>query len=408
MSNSFERLTSNINKKFKEFMPWGKVVFRAGNSFSIAAQFASRQAPCGKIAVLYKKASHTAFSEQVNDELIKRGNRPVSVIMPDIGENNLKNLCKLFELPEDVRAVITFDHELFDACAYFGGIRGIPTAYAIVKPQILGSISPAFIVKSENALELVKRTAETCVIIDYEKIMEGQSCMLFAQIESAFLCLIDYRTRVKFGKIKLNKCAYDTLTHAVNNTLKVLKINKEKQWLLLIENAFNVELANILSGGVIYQNSAIYSAKQILGEDFEGHNRLQFVKRVTDLLGLATVKNSQLIKGVPDYNQRAEKLGDLFNIDDAFFMQNLLIQKQVYGKKNTAVVLSAGKKASTISKLFSKRINNMLQIYYAIGGTDQLDDQKINLALKYCGDVFSTANSVTILREMGLLEVIEA
>lgn len=102
-----------------------KVLF--GHSFELLSKVLFKVAPYLKVAVIYTVSGFSIKSEAVTKVVKSNQNRLINVIA-DIGEDfNLKDLDVLLHLPEDIRAIITFDECNFNAVRYVAKIRNIPS-----------------------------------------------------------------------------------------------------------------------------------------------------------------------------------------------------------------------------------------------------------------------------------------
>lgn len=402
MQAFLENKIKSLNKKYKSSLGKNKINFFSGDCFLTVSNLTAEYAPYGKIAVVYTKSGYENLSKQATSLLINNKNKPLSVIMPDDTSDNLKIICKLFDLPDDVRMVVTFENSLFKACSYFSGIRNIPLIISLTTPSIYSILSPIFYLVDGVGYTKSLLSNNTLVVIDGQRILEQKKDYnLYAEIESCLLCLIDYTLSCSVEGQRLDTDAYELLSKAITSTFKILTLSREQQLVKLIENAFLLELANLKTDGKLYDNSVLSCIEKLVGDRLTGRDRLTICKRILKLLSLFCGNSTSSIKANPDYNLRAEKISEFMKIDDGYFLNNFLTQQKYLTRRK---YLKAKKILGVKSSKLLKTVERMGVTYNALGATDQLNSTLCNLAIKYSGDIFPRINCGVILRESGILE----
>lgn len=401
MKEKYPLLKAKLNAVFGK-TPGYPVSFECGLTETTVLNVLSERFTCGKVAVLYYKSRYQKGSE-FTEALKTQGNKPVSVLMPENEKNSVENFSRLFNLSEDVRAVVTFEKELFPACRYFAALRGITCVLAFKEPYLIGSLSPVLPVLNGKDIERVTLTPSTVAVVDPDKIVEAGAAELFAETMSAVLSLAESGISRTLGCKKVNGKAVQSLTDAVKLAHSVYKMPFDKQGTLLIESGFCTEYAEILSGGRLYGESSLFVADFLTGGSIVGATRLEFVKRM--LAMYAEVVSSAKIRFplLPDYTLRASALREKTGIDDGCFLRAIAAQSGVFRK-----TLKRGEARSVLktAAAFIKIIEKAQATYRALGGKDEPNEEALKLALKYSSDVFGETLAPAFLRESGYTELI--
>lgn len=401
MKENYALLKAKLNSVFSK--PTGySVTFECGEAEKTVLDVLTERFTGGKVAVLYYKARYRKGSE-FTEALKNRGNKPVSVLMPEGEKNSVENFSRLFNLSEDVRAVVTFEKDLFPACRYFAALRGITCVLAYKEPHIAGTLAQIVPIINGNEIERVSLTPDTVAVVDPDKIAEAGGAELFAEVMSSVLLLAESGVSRTLGGKKINGKAVSVLSDAVKLAHSVYKAPYEKQCALLIESAFTAEYAEILSDGRLYGDSSLFTADFLAEGGLTGVTRMEFAKRM--LAMYAEIVSSAKIRFpfLPDYTLRASALCEKTGIDDGYFLRAVSAQSDVFRK-----TLKRGDARSVLktTAAFTGLIEKAEATYRALGGKDEPNEETLKLALKYSGDVFVETLAPAYLRESGYTELI--
>ena len=121
------------------------------------------------------------------------------------------------------------------------------------------------------------------------------------------------------------------------------------------------------------------------------------------LLDLCLSGEYDEIVETPDYLMRADELAVLTGSDDGVFLKAFKRQRDLLSANEKAVHKIKQALKDEI-KAQNAAAEKSLQTYFALGGRDETNKAEINAAVKYCGDLERTFNSMTLVRESGIAE----
>lgn len=405
MKNNLTVKELKLNKKLAEHLRDEQVKIVLGSGLDGVLSEISRYAPFGKIAVLYTKAEYDGgLGKTFTERLQRKGFKPISLILPKDSQD-LTVLAKIFNIPEDVRAVVTFESCLFTPCSYLASVRNIPSVKCIKEPFVKGVLNKKKIIKSDKCFEFFSLEKRTSLVFDLEKLdNERGRAHLFAEVQSCLLDLEDLCVKKKLYNFSITSRSYGFIKNALNTALNFASEKKENQLLTLIECLIDIEIANCLSGGEIFDNSTYQNAKLLIKEKLCGANLLIFMNRIFGAFSNLSLQNLSLIKDVPDPNERAESLSQNLKIDDGYFLKNFISQYQAINKKPPNKFY---KYIYVESQKRKKDVEKIISIYNNLSQNEDAYGNLINYAIYYSGDLFEKVNLLSVLRESGLTEVLK-
>lgn len=397
-----EKLNQTICDNFTTDL-CGKIDFRCGNYVEETIKILSEVCPYGKVATLYFNGTYTGLGKSFSEALKRAGFKPVSVILPDDFSDDINCFKKLFVLPEDVRAVITFDTNLMHAVKYFTSVKNIVGVFVLQDFLDTSFISPKVTLLNGNITESVTCKASQYIVLD-KNLYNVDKPLIFSVVASYCVALIDYKIYCKIHSKRYVKSASDLLQSAINSALAIFKNSAEEQSDLLIYSLFTTEIANLMSGGDILSVTSVNSVRRIL-KRFSGYNRIIFIKYALALYEKAFGGEYDNLLEIPDYNLRAEGLSKITGVDEGLFMNNFISQipKIKDGEKKILQI-----KPTLLSEIkqTQKLFGQINSTYHALGGGGK-EDKNLRLALFYSGDVTPYVNGMSLVRESGILEFLQ-
>ena len=381
----------------------GGLRFYYGDYVDQITKILSEICPCGKVATLYFNSTYQELGKNFSSALKNAGFKPLSVIMPEEFKNSVDDLSRLFTLPEDVRAIITFDFSLNYAIKYFGAIKNVDVIHVLKEFNSADFISPVLFIKNGEQIDKVNLDCNQHVILD-DNICQPDLPKIYAYTTSKIVNLIDYKVYGKLHSKRLSKASYEVLSTAIDNTLTCFKVSLENRKSHIVENMFLSEIANRMSGGHLWITSSEYSVKQLMPK-FEGYDRIAFLKYTLNLYKKYFSGDYEHLLEIPDYNARANNISKTLKVDEKVFMQTLLAQINNYNNsKNNLNQLKKTLNEQVVKT--EKLVGQINSTYHALGGGG-----KENKHLKFCvyhsGDLNDTLNGMSLIRESGILEFIE-
>lgn len=380
-----------------------KTEFRCGNYIDEIIKILSEVCPYSKVATLYFNGTYVKHGKTFSEALKHAGFKPVSVILPEDFSDDVNYFKKLFVLPDDVRAVITFDTNLMRAVKYFASVKDIAGIFVLQDFLDTSFISPKITLVNNGVAESVSCKASQYIVLD-DNLYKTEPHLIFSVVASYCVALLDYKIYCKVHSKRYIKSANDLMQFAVNSALSVFKNSAEDQPDILIYSLFTTELANILSGGDMLSVSSVNSVGRIL-KRFSGYNRIIFIKYALALYEKAFGGEYDNLLEIPDYNLRAESLSKITGIGEESFMKNFMSQ--------IPKIKDAGKKILQFKPTLLDEINKTQKLfgqinstYHALGGGGK-EDKNLRTALFYSGDVTPYVNGMSLVRESGILEFLQ-
>ena len=377
--------SSTINKVVKEFVPFGKVAF------------------------ITLEKTHLLYSKQVLSALLGVGSKLISLVMANPPKKTVGDFSKAFNLPEDVRAVITFDRELSAYCTYFCSVRNIPFIYVPQSCFVAESLENRLLIKNGNILDVVKCPTVKHVIVDFdliEKTDEKSYC--YAELMSKNASIIDYKLSLALTGKEISKQALLLLKESIERAFKIFSKKPAERDKELLVCGFMSEMAEVLCGGEISLTSATRILSDFLAEnpkDYAGVKLFCMAK----LLGLYSavfgLKNP--MQTLPNLPLRAEQVSSKTGLDLGYVAGQMMEQCKLLNKRLKKAIKTANSMSKTVDANLSLA-SGMQSTFIALGGNDKvftssLDNLKSNI--KIAGDLPHVINGLTYLRLMGVTDL---
>lgn len=381
----------------------GKLQFFTGNSTEQVINILSKTCPCGKVATLFFNTTYKELGKNFSNVLESNGFKPVNVIMPEDFSDNLEDYSKMFTLPEDVRAIITFDFRLNQAIKYFASVKGVEAIHVLKELSNAQFISPKITIKNNLQLETITLDCNQYVVIDKD-ICKISSPKIYAYTVSKLVNLIDYKIYCKLHCKKHSKASYDLLSTSIDKALTCFNQPLSDREEYLVECMINSEIASRLSKGEISSVSTEYSVN-LLMQKFEGYDRIVFLKYVLNLYKKYFSCGFDHLLEIPDYNARAYNLSKLLNVDEKQLMQNLLLQIETLNQSKEKQEQLKKTLYPQIEKM-EKLVSQISSTYHALGGGGK-ENKFLKSTIYHAGDLWCTINGMSLVRESGILEYLE-
>ena len=371
-----------------------RVKFYAGDLSGVVTTVA----PYARVAVLYAKTSFSENGKTFTEILKKSGVKPLNFIMPENAALNLENVFDVIGVPDDVRAVVCFDHELINIAAYIATIFKIPFIYNLNSVNTDGVLPvkvPFYLGDGRKKADLFSVDCAFHVALDIPE-NGANDAEQYVNVISKMIALADYRVKLEILGGKPDKAAYDLIKDAVMKVFAKPLSGENSAFYGLV-----TEIANVASDGEIICNSADYCFKRLIGFKTEKGLTFALMQKILKLYALCAEKK-EVPFSVPDYNERVIELAAITESDDGAFLKGLLKQRRFYKKK---AGIDALKEA--FCKEFFSQVNALKkaeETFIALGGKQCEDFAPHIKALKLCGDLPNTFNFMSVVRESGFSE----
>lgn len=386
-----KEFVSNLNKiSSQNFAVIGSTEFYFGNTLSSVQKIVFKLIPFGVVIFLCHEKDYLSKIKPVEEALTEKGIKVVVILNP--------TLEKMIDLPENARMIISFSNEFFNIAGRIATEKNLYSLFVIDKFNFDNTLNSYFEVEEGGKRKKVRLDFDRRILLDVESIIDDEvGCAEeFAFVMSKLISLVDYRIFGIITQTPTNKTAYSIIKSAVEETYSLLSEKREDYLLTLIENAIRIRLADAITLGCLYKNSAPDICAKLHGDR---NSVLFYAKRIAKIYTLAF---SSEFDGVdaPDYLERAETLSKYESSSEVNFSKWLIYQSNLCREKQKEIAIVK-------ELLFSETFNylNIFDLvektYVALGGKKIIPNDDF---IKISGDFFETFNGMTLVRDCGVAE----
>lgn len=394
-------------KKLNNFAP--SVKFYSGEFLSTINKVVKDFVPFGKVAFITLENTHLLYSKKVLSALSGAGSKLISLVMEKPPKKTVEDFSKAFNLPDDVRAVITFDRELCPICTYFSSIRDIPFIYVPKSAFVAESLENVLYVKNGNLLDKVLCKTTKHVIIDFDLISKtDESASCYAELMSKNASIVDYKLYLALTGKDIDKQALYLLKESVErafNVFTIKPIDRSKE--LLIFGLYS-ELAELISGSEISSRSTVRVLSELLAENSSEYAGIKLFC-TAKLLGLYSavfgLKNP--MQTLPNLMFRATQVSNELGLDLGCVAGHLIEQSKTLVKRLKRAVKTANSINKDVNTNLSL-VSGIKNTFLALNGNDKVfstSASDLKKYLKIAGDIPHTINGLTYLRLMGVTDL---
>ena len=385
-----------------------EILFDCGDMLNDLPKFIASKIPNGKIAVLYKKDTYSLYGVNFTKAIQRLSRETLNIIIPDtqVDIYDVNSLKNVFSLADDVRIILTFDPSLVMAVNYFATIRNIPSLYFINGFSLNNVLSPFVTIKNQNNKDNFAITCDRFIYINNQIDNYKRLSLGYANVLSNLVTLLDYRI-YKITSSEVSITAYSLARQAIYAVYDCMQGDTTSQLKVILENVLKVELANYISGGLLYKTSSSQNCLQFFADDEKASSKYAFLCALK-ILHIYTLVFSQCYDDIltyPDYLQRAEQIAEIINCDKSLILKNLLEQSKKI-QKNSKELQSLMQKLSVEVEALLKCLPVINNTYIALGGDCKIDNQIMRYAIKYASGLTDCVNGLSIALNKGFLELI--
>ena len=363
-------------------------------------------APYGKFAAIFTAKSFTAFGKDFSERAKLLGFKPLNFILPEDAKLNFSNVFDMIGVPEDIRAIVYFDSDLYGVALYIATLFNVPCAYVMRKPLIGGFFRSRIVFSYEKFSDLFSADCERYLILDDAFIDKTLSDSVYENYVGLFTESLSVADMIACSALyednsprylRAFSYAKDSIDAVISSPCKKTEDFSDMLFLALS----TLSLADFSLGGKILSESAKTSFMRLAGANCDTATLYAFYIRALSLYALACLSSDPLL--VPDYLSRADALKELTGKDDGLFLDGFIKQTQAIKTVGTDKTVSAVK---DYISLLNDNLINFRDAYINYGGKC-VDFTPFNSALKYCGDLPDAFNFMSLVRETGISERIE-
>ena len=360
----------------------------------------------------YSKVGLISFSktyQNMGKELVKTislvGCKTVSLIMPEKYSDSIDYAGLLFNLPEDVRCIITLDRELCHVATYFSGIREVPMIYLAKESLIYKSLDDVIFIKNGGKTEKITCDSQKYLVVDPDFIKENDLSRMFAHVVSKTVAVFDYKIYKSLMGEKVNKTILSNLIATIGDTVKIMDVPIDERLQTLMLNCIKIEILNYLSDGELFSySSEVYAGKILSGKsDFysiELGAAIKILAYYSDFFG-----STEAFPVFPNYNLRAETVASIIKISEKDLLDAFILHTDRFFKEKEKYFSVINSLCQDAEKAFDVAVK-LKSTYLTLGGKESfgISEELLFEGIRFSGDVPFFFNGMTVLREIGILE----
>ena len=405
-------MTNDIVNKLNESLENYNMTFLVGDSFLNLERVLSSLSKGDKITVLFSKKTAEKFSFKI-DKISKT----LKLINKNIILNNIADeanfiptetlIEKIISLSTDCKTIIVFDTFLFNFASYLTQKINASIIFYISFCGYDEIISTHTLIKKSDGINYEKLYLynKRYYIIDENFENNVNMPAVYSSIVNKLTDFTDYRLGALVKKYDIQKDAYLSLKNAVITAFNIE--NKENKPLTLFECKIMAEISNIKTNGNLssFSSSKIAYLLSKIVKSCESLENPSLLHKILSLNLLCFSQKYENIDVFPDYIERTETLAKILNVDNFYLLQNMKKQCEIYKKyeKNINKFKKQLKK-----EIFEqeKLVSVIFETYLSLGGKTIDNDKNLIFSLKCAGDFYDTFNTITLIRNDGILELL--
>lgn len=366
-----------------------KIILECGEKLSATCERASKVAPFGKVAVIYNVQSFDKFGVELTKSLKGKQIFPINVVV----ENNFSasNLCGLFNLAEDVRAVISFGQGTENYALYYASTKNIPIICLASMDNYLNFFKNTIVFITDNGREEIFCDCKRFIIFDKD-CSRIDSSNTYAYVLSKIVALYDYRIRAIAQKENFNKQAYKFMKDNVFKTLKAFTFGGEKRNNQIFCSCLEIAVLNFLLNGEVLDKSSAKLCTEFMGEG--DSVKLEFF---CSLYILAYYQNISYKRNFIDKGLLHRRLlSVLFKLPLGYLTNLSMCKIKILNNLEQA----AQKEINNISKECANNLHFLPQVlkqYFMLGGVNEYPVEKIKQAISFVDNLTENVSGLTFL-----------
>ena len=226
----------------------------------------------------------------------------------------------------------------------------------------------------------------------------------FATIVSKIVALTDYRVMGTVMRQPLNVDAYNIARQGVLDTFKCvgdIQISDEQ----LFYNAFLLEIADLLTDGKLISFSAPSLTDLIYNSYFAGDGGVELLcaSSVLDCYKAFFLGFDDKTSIITSYMDRAKNLSDACGFLEESVLLTFKMQGNRFAMRKAKINQLKGSLSEETKKL-AKFAGKIVDKFVALGGKTDYDISKLALAISLSGDTPLSINTMSLIREEGIIK----
>ena len=344
----------------------------------------TKLAPYCRVAVIASEEYFLLNGKNILEQLKRRQLKATNIILPIKTKFSTETLCGLINLSDDVRLIIAFERQMFNACFYLATIKKIPSLVWTDAKNLDLALCSNFRISTDRINDTFYFSDDRQVFLNDNN---KDNSEIYASIVVKRLLLTDYKIQCLINR--------KTYCKEYNSCIKILNEfdfkNPKEENLKKIDS--ELSLQNYFSLGKLFESGMLFPLKV----DFNKTNAdcLYFAKTFYQRFYKYLKSDSHYLT---DYNLRADVFAKLTNIDADDIRKNLKKQCEFIKKNRIFINLAQNILISELLTLQSF-IEMVIEVYKKLGGRDIKMDKNIEILGLLSCDYTKSFNSATLFRE---------
>lgn len=306
---------------------------------------------------------------------------PIEIVLKKSHQFSVENMSLLFNVNEDVRAIVVFSQSLVDSAKYLASILNLP-CYAVMQGVNVDAFTPFCFIKNQGGFDRFSFSCQFNALITKENTYFGNTFLSF--IKSAVI-LVDRLCEFALTGQDLDSAWCFEIKERILDAIKQYKGNDE----MLIDNA--CQMAKLIYNQSNFQLPSFSVAKK-LANVYDDTSDLAICLEIMDKVYKMINDNDKKPKMV-DYLSRAVEVALTLGVDRLNVTKRLLEQVKSI---NSFDFSKTGCEINFVLKLF----HDMLKLFNVKNGSSPKLSLSIKSALYIAGDTSFGINTLSAVREL--------
>lgn len=357
--------------------------------------------PFSKIAIVYSLDGFSKYS--IFSERLKSFGFKVTNIIENDKIVSVEKAGELFSLSENIRCVVAIGSSIFSLVTYYSSMRKIPALYFINDFDFLGALETRVAVFNGKKRDYVYTSLKRHIVLDIDSICKDEKNIskAYSYLMCGLVSMIDYRIAGYIGNNELDSKLYSVFKLATLDGYNVFKYPYKKQSEVLLCSYLTVLILNIIGKGSFIDNSSCKIASLLYGEENIMYCP-ELIKRILGLCKLSFSKKYNNALPMRDYLADQLLLKELINVDGKALANHIIKNRAIYLENKDGFDELTDKLKDEVNIL--NNVSSVIEnTFSALGGSQNYDSERLNEAISLCGSFPNSFNSITIVKESGIL-----
>jgi hypothetical protein len=399
LNSIYSNLKENCNLGDKE----NRIKFLFGVKEELKKVLSS-VAPMSKVALICTENTFNRSGLEIYNFIKSTGAKPVNYLISEEDDLSVDNLCGMFNMAEDIRAVIVLDCALSHFAYYFASIQKVPCIVVLNKLFARGLLDSKLIIKNEQTLDVFTADCERYIIIDGEiEYKEQDKINAFSYLVSNMISLVDYRFYSVITRTQPNKKAYSLARTCILNGVSFIKNSLSDEELLF--NILCLELANYFTDGKLITFSSPSIAEFLLNGKMcvDGVAMLFASSVIASAYKEWTKQEKAQEDFAPEYGNRAKELNNLCGVSIEEVLKNYKAERNRFvARKAQIKELKLKLKEEVVS--IERVLTLACEFLHKKGAKTEYDVDKFYKSIKLSGDLPFSINGMSLIRDEGVIK----